>query len=225
MSKALRVGLLIIASVLCGVSASSAGAGEWHTNGPLTATSTNAGSSRLNVVGVSSTLIDCQTTSVHMSLEGPTSTSIPWLEAATVTPVLGSCTVSGAAGYAVHCGPARLRVNSYAGGTTIVTAGGGITSGSLTNIDCRISIGANTCSTVTGSVPMHYINPNPIITGVGRLTETPTGQQLEVQKIGAGCAAVPNGTGTSGAPGAGSSVTHLSFTFDGSTAPYIYATP
>ena len=137
----------------------------------------------------------------------------------------GPCTVSGTPGFSVTCGPAKLRANSYVGGTTIATAGGGVTSGSLTNIDCVIGAAGTSCSTVTGSVPMDYINPNPIVTGSGRMTLTTTGQQLEIQKIGAGCAALPNGTGTLGAPGAGSTVTHKTYVFDGPHAPYIYRTP
>jgi hypothetical protein len=224
MLKFSKVGVLIAVMAFCGLMASSAGAVEWHTNGPKAFSSTPAGASRL-VIHPSGTLVACSGSSGSGTLNGPTSTAIPWTNAATVTPAFTGCTVSGAAGYAVLCGTGELRASTYAGGTTIGTAGGGVTTGSVTNVDCRLSIGATTCSTITGSVPAHYINPNPIGTGSGRLTITTTGQALSVTKIGSGCAAVPDGTGTFGSPGAGSTVTDLTYTVDGANAPYIYQTP
>ncbi|HEV7492353.1 hypothetical protein [Baekduia sp.] len=224
MSKFSKVGLLIAVMAFCGLAASSAGAVEWHTNGPLAFSSTNAGASRL-IIHPAGTVVSCSTSSGSGTLNGPTSTLVPWLSAATVTPAFSGCTVSGAAGYVVACSSAELRANSYSGGTTIGTAGGGTTSGSVTGVDCRLSLGTTTCSTITGSVPAQYINPNPIGTGAGKLTISATGQTLNVTKIGSGCAAVPNGTGTFGSTGPGSSVTDLTYTVDGSNAPYIYQTP
>ncbi len=224
MSKFSKVGVLIAVMAFCGALASSAGAAEWHTNGSLAFSSTNAGASRL-VIHPSGTLVACSSSSGSGTLNGPTSTAFPWTNAATVTPAFSGCTVSGAAGYAVLCSSSLLRANSYAGGTTFATAGGGITTGTVTNVDCRLSIGANTCSTITGSVPAHYINPATLPGGPGRLTITPAGQALSVTKIGSGCAAVPDGTGTFGSPGAGSTVADLTYTVDGSNAPYIYRTP
>ena len=69
MSKALKVGLLIVASMLCGVLASSASASEWHTNGPLTATSTNGTTWRLDD-GTSPVIIECQTDRLHLFFGG-----------------------------------------------------------------------------------------------------------------------------------------------------------
>jgi hypothetical protein len=170
-------------------------------------------------------LVACSGSSGSGTLNGPTSTAFPWTNAATVTPAFSGCTVSGAAGYAVSCSSAELRASTYAGGTTIGTAGGGVTTGSVTNVDCRLSLGATSCSTITGTVPAHYTNPSPIATGSGKLTITATGQALTVTKIGAGCLAVPDGSGTFGSPGAGSTVANLTYTVDGANAPYIYRTP
>jgi hypothetical protein len=224
MLKYSKVSVLIVAMAFCGLLASSAGAAEWHTNGVKAFSSTPAGASRL-VIHPSGTLVACSGSSGSGTLNGPTSTAFPWTNAATVTPAFSGCTVSGAAGYAVSCSSAELRASTYVGGTTIGTAGGGVTTGSVTNVDCRLSIGATSCSTITGSVPAHYINPNPIATGSGRLTITSTGQTLTVTKIGAGCAAVPDGSGTFGSPGAGSTVADLTYTVDGANAPFIYRTP
>ena len=226
MLKFSKVGVLLAALALCGLLVSSASAAEWHTNGPRTASSTSAGPSRLAIDnGPSTVVIGCTASSGHVQLNGPTSTAMPWLNAATVTPIFSGCTVSGGAGFTVACSPAELRANSYVGGITFATAGGGVTTGAITNIDCTLSIGPVRCATVTGQVPGHYINPNPIGTGAGRLTVTAANQQLEVEAIGAGCAAIPAGTGTFGSPGAGSSVQDLTYTVDGPNAPYIYRTP
>jgi hypothetical protein len=227
MLKFSKVGVLIAAMVFSGLLASSAGAVTWHTNGDKAFTSTNAGASRLVIhSGGTTTLVSCASSTGNGTLNGPTSTSATFIGAATVTPIFGGpCTVSGAAGYSVLCSPASLNASSYSGGTTLATAGGGITSGSITGIDCRLSIGATTCSTITGSVNAHYTNPNPIATGSGTLTVTGPGQVLGVHKIGAGCAAVPNGNGTFGKPDAGSGVTDISYIVHGPNAPYIYRTP
>lgn len=125
-------------------------------------------------------------------------------------------------GYTFVCGTGELRASSYVGGTTLATAGGGVTTGSL-GIDCRVAAGASQCSTITGSVPVHYTNPNPIATGAGRLTLTRAG--LVAEKIGAGCAWLPNGIATIGPPSGSTEVTDLTFTVDGPNAPYIYRTP
>ena len=222
MLKYSKAGVLVAVMAFCGLLASSAGAAEWHTNGTLAFSSTNAGASRL-VIHPSGTLVACSGSSGSGTLNGPTSTAFPWTNAATVTPAFSGCTVSGAAGYSVLWGSGELRASSYVGGTTLATAGGGVTTGSVTNVDCRLSIGATTCSTITGSVPAHYINP-ATTTDSGTLTITPAGQQLEVTKIGTGCAAVPNGTGTFGKPGAGSTVDDLTYPVPGPHAPNIFTT-
>jgi hypothetical protein len=230
MLKFSKVGVLLAMVALCGLAASSASAAEWHTNGDRAFASTDAGASRLVIHQASGSpvLVQCETSSgTNGTLRGPTSTAATFAGVATVTPTFGGiCRVSGTPGYAVVCSPATLNAISYSGGTTLATAGGGVTTGSLTNIDCRLSAGATQCSTITGSVHGHYINPNPIATGAGRLTVTGTGQSLTVAKIGAGCAAVPHGRGTFGAPDpAGSGVLDTTYTVDGPNAPYIFRTP
>jgi hypothetical protein len=222
MSKYSKVGVLIAVMAFCGLLASSSVAAEWHTNGPLSRTSTNAGASRL-VVHPSGTIIACSSSSGHVTVNGPTSTAFPWTNAATVQPVFTGCSVSGAAGYVIVCSTGELRANSYAGGNTLATAGGGVTTGLVTNIDCRLSIGPTQCSTITGTVPAHYINPNPIASGAGRLTITTAGQNLTVHQVNA-CAGVPTGHGTFGSPGAGSTIQDLTYTVDGPNAPWVFTT-
>jgi hypothetical protein len=221
-----KVGVLMATIALSGLWATSANAAEWHTNGPLTQASTNAGALRLAIHSDSgATVLGCTTSSIHLALNGPTSTFTPWISAATLTPSFSGCTLAGSAGYSLVCAPAALRAFSYAGGTTFATAGGGVTTGSVASIDCRYGFGATTCSTVTGTIPAHFINPNPIASGVARLTLTATGQLLQAHKIGSGCAFVPDGQATIGGPGAGSAITDLTFTVEGPDAPYIYRTP
>ncbi len=147
---------------------------------------------------------------------------MPWTNAATLSPTLTGCTVAGAAGYAFHCEAAELRAISYVGGDSLATAAGGITTGSLRNFNCKVQVGATTCTTITGSIPVHYRNPSPITTGTGTLTLTTSGQQMEAHTIGAGCAFIPNGVVTFGSPGAGSNVADIAMSVHGPNAPYIY---
>jgi hypothetical protein len=228
MLKFSKVGVLVAAMALCGLFASSASATTWFTNGDLSAISTNAGTSRLVIhphSGATAIAIGCTTTTGHVTLNGPSSTAQPWTNAATVTPTFSGCTTAGGAGFTVACGAAELRAVTYSGGTELATAGGGITNGTVTNIDCRLSIGATTCVTVTGSVEAHYTNPNPIGTGAGTLTITAAGQALTADTI-TPCAAIPAGTATFGSPGATSEqINDLTYRVDGPNAPYIYRTP
>ena len=163
---------------------------------------------------------------MHVAFNGPTSTAFPWTNAATVTPMFSGCTAVGP-GFVMSCSPAELRASGYSGGTTFGTAGGGVTSGSVTNIDCEISVGPVPCGTLTGTVNMHYINAGSAggaVTGNARLTITATGQALYL--VASGCAVFPTGTATFGSPGAtGTTINDLTYTIDGPNAPYIYRTP
>lgn len=219
------VGALLAALALIGVAAGSAGAHEWHTDGQNSFASTNAGPSRLAVhSGASTVLVECASSTLTGVINGPTNTSFPWLSAATLRPAFGGpCTVSGTPGFSVSCGSAEFAAISYVGGHTYATSGGGVTTGRATNIDCVIAAGATQCSTVTGSMQIDYINPAST-SGSGTWTSTPVSPQIEVMKIGAGCLAIPNGTGTFGGPGPGSTVTDRSFVVRGPHAPYIYTT-
>jgi hypothetical protein len=215
---------------LGGLLASSAGAAEWHTNGHKTAASTDAGAIRIVIhpsTGGSPVLLQCETSSLSFTLFGPTIGQTTALPVGRDTPSAGGiCRVSGTPGYAVVCSPGTVDAISYTGGTTAATAGGGVTTLRLTDIDCRLSAGATLCSTFTGSVHGHYINPNPLSTGAGRMTLTNVGQSLVASKIGAGCAAVPSGSATFGAPDpAGSGILHTTYVFDGPNAPWIFRTP
>ncbi|MES1171260.1 MAG: hypothetical protein ABUL56_02755, partial [Actinomycetota bacterium] len=212
----------------CAVWLTSADAAEWHTNGPLTSTSTDGGSMRFVIhphTSGTTLAVGCSSSYMHMALNGPTSTAMPWTNAATVTPLFSGCQGAGGAGFIVRCAPAELRASSYVGGTTFATAGGGITTGSVTNIDCRVSIGATDCVTITGTVPAHYTNPNPIASGAGRLTITATGQALTADRINT-CVLIPPGFVTWGTPGStATTITDFTYVYDGPGAPYIYRTP
>jgi hypothetical protein len=218
-------GALFATIALTGLMASSASAANWHTNGDKAFSSTNAGISRLLIHHAGTTIkLECPTSSGTGTLNGPTSATLPWVSAATVTPVFGAagnCSVNNVMGYTVACSSAELRANSYAGGDTLGTADGGVTTGAITGVDCRLSAGPTQCSTITGSVTGTYTNPSPLASGSGRLTIPVTGQSLTVSKIGAGCATVPHGVGTFGtALGAG--ITDTTYTVHGPNAPYIY---
>jgi hypothetical protein len=225
MLKVSKVGVLLAVMAFSGLLASSASAANWHTNGIAAFSSTNAGASRLLIHNNGTqTVLQCPTSGGSGTINGPTSATVPWVNAATVTPVfgaVGNCSVDGVMGYSVVCSSAELRANSYSGGDTLSTAGGGITNGTLTGVDCRLSAGATTCSTITGSVTGQYINPSPLATGQGRLTIPTTGQSLTVSKIGSGCLAVPHGAGTFGLV-SGAGIADMTYPVDGPNAPYIY---
>ncbi len=228
MLKVSKVGVLLAVMALSGLLVSSASAAEWHTNGHKTFTSTNAGASRLVVHGPSGpVLVECASSTGNGTLRGPTVAGSTALGIATVTPVFGGpCTVSGTPGFNASCSPASLNALSYVGGTTFATAGGGVTTGTVTNVDCTVGAAGTQCSTITGSVSAHYINPATLnSSSPGTLTVTGAGQSLTVSKIGAGCSAIPNGAGTFGKPGSGSTVTDITYTVDGPNAPWIFRTP
>jgi hypothetical protein len=223
-----RLGVVMVVLALPGLFALSAGAAEWHTNGHKVFSSTDAGIARFVIhpsSGGSPILGQCQTSAVGGTFRGPTNTAAVFANVASVSLAFGGICDFGVPGFSVACSTASLNAISYSGGTTLATAGGGITTASMTNIDCRLSAGPTICSTITGSVHGHYINPNPIATGAGRLTVTSTGQALTISKVGAGCASIPHGTVTFGAPDAGSGVLDRSYTVDGPNAPYIFRTP
>ena len=167
MLKFSKMGVLIAVMALSGLLVSSASAANWHTNGDKSFTSTNAGISRLAIhpalVAARCTL-QCPTSSGTGTLNGPTSAALPWTNAATVTPVFGAagnCTVNGVAGFSVICNPAELRANSYTGGDTFATAGGGVTAGSITGIDCRYRPVPRSARLSRARSTAHYINPRP----------------------------------------------------------------
>jgi hypothetical protein len=214
---------LTIALALSGLLASSAGAATWFSNGDKAIASTNAGAIRLVVhSGGSQVVLGCSSTAITGTLHGPSNPGSIWLNAATVTPANSGCTLSGSAGYSFVCSTAALRAISYTGGDTLATADGGDTSGTLANVDCRYGFGATTCSTITGTIPAHLVNPNPIATGSARLTLGSTGQSLTAHKIGSGCGFLPDGPATIGSPTAGTGIGDLTYIMDGPSAPYIY---
>jgi hypothetical protein len=138
----------------------------------------------------------------------------------------GPCLVSGVPGFSVTCSEGALNALSYSGGTTFATAGGGVTRATVTNIDCTVAASTTPCSTITGTITAHYINPATLnSSSPSSLTVTSAGQSLTVAKIGAGCAAIPHGAGTFGKAGAGSTVTDITYTIDGPNAPWMFRTP
>lgn len=228
MLRVSRFGALAAPLMLGALLVSAAGAAEWHTNGHQTFSTTNAGASRLAVHGPTGpVLFECSSTTgvgtLRTTIAGTTAPGI-----ARFTPLFGGpCTVAGVPGFNAVCTTADVNALSYSGGTTFATAGGGVTVASMTNIDCVVSAAAIPCSTVAGSVNVDYINPATLnsATSAGSLTVTGVNQRLEVTKIGAGCAALPNGTGTFGRPGTGSTVTDITYTVDGPNAPWMFRTP
>lgn len=232
MLKLLKASALMSVLGFCGLSVSWAGAAEWHANGPLTKFSTDAGATRWvihpHTASQGSTAIECTLSVMHATLQRATSTEFPWTYAATVTPLFTNCSAAGVPSFQVICAPAAFRASAYQGGATFATAGGGITTGVVTHIDCRVSIGPVNCVTITGSVPAHYTNAGSAggaITGNGRLTLTATGQALTADEI-IRCAPIPSGTVTWGSPGAtATAINDLTYTFDGPNAPYFYRTP
>ena len=221
-------GVMMLVIAFVSLLVSSAGAAEWHANGDRAFSSTSAGAARfvLHPTGGGPVIVECASSTVTGTLSGSTSSASVFANVASITPVAGGpCSVSGVPGYFVACATASLNAIGYTGGTTFATAGGGVTTASITSIDCKFSIGSMTCSTVTGSAHGHYVNANPIGSGSGRLTLTAAGQSLTVSKIGAGCAALPHGIGTFGSPNAGSSIGDITYSVDGPNAPWMFRTP
>jgi hypothetical protein len=216
--------LLVLAAIGGGAFASSANAANaWHTNGPRAFSSTNAGPSRM-VIHASTggiTLVACTTSSLSGTLNGPTSSTLPWTNAGTVITAFSGCSVSGAPGYSVTCASRPFSANSYSGGSTLATAAGGHTTVTHTR-HCTLSIGATTCSTISDTWTVTTVNPAPIATDKWKWTKRAIEVIHFILKIGAGCAAIPDGTTTFGAPGPGSTVTDLTYEIDGPNAPYMY---
>jgi hypothetical protein len=228
MLLSLKVGVVVVHVVLGVLVVSSAGAAEWHTNGHRTFSSTNAGAWRLAVHNGSSTvLVECASATLTGTLRGPTIAGSTVSGIATVTPVFGGpCTVSGTPGFSVTCSAGEVNAVGYSGGTTFATAGTG-TAHVVRTEHCTLSAAGTPCSTSSGSSTNVYTNPH-ILGGNnsgGQFVVGTAGQRLEVTKIGAGCVAIPNGTGTFGKPGPGSTVTPISYVVDGPNAPWMFRTP
>ena len=134
----------------------------------------------------------------------------------------GICTVSGTPGFAITCSPGAWDALNYTGGTTFATAGTGNTTWHFP-VDCRLSAGATACSTITGFLHGDHVNPSAFLPDSSYTVVTDW--SLRSHKIGAGCAAVPNGTATFGKPDAGSGVLDITYVIDGPNAPYIFRTP
>jgi hypothetical protein len=225
----MRTSLLLLVAVIGGGAYAPpvSAANEWHTNGPKTFSTTNAGASRWVIHSATGVvLVGCETSSLSGTLNGPTSPSLPWTNAGTLRPAFGSCRVSGTAGYLMSCGSGTLRAQSYSGGTTLATAGGGHSIVTAT-VHCELSFGATVCSTLHETWPLTVENPNPIISNALKVIKFLAPIVIppllnRILKKGSGCAAVPDGTTTFGAPDAGSNVLNLTYTVDGPTAPYLY---
>ncbi len=225
----MRTSLLLLVAVIGGgaYAPPASAVNAWHTNGPKAFSATNAGASRWVIHSATGVvLVACSTSSLSGTLNGPTSPSLPWTNAGTLTPAFSGCTVSGAAGYAMSCGSGTLSAQSYSGGTTLATAGGGHSIVTAT-VHCDLSIGATVCSTLHETWPLTVENPNPLFSTVLKVGKflAPIVIPVFLNRIlkkGPGCAGVPDGTTTFGAPGSGSTVTDLTYTVDGPTAPYLY---
>ena len=180
MVGASKVAVLFAVAALCGVLALPAVAANWHTSGPTPFSTTDAGATRVVFHPASGTAViySCPTFSASGTLNGPTSAALPWLSAATVTPVFGAggnCTVSGVPGYTVACGTAELRANSYAGGDTFATAGGGVTTGAITGIDCCVVGGREPRARLSPARLRRTTSIRAHDHGAGRITITTAG--------------------------------------------------
>jgi hypothetical protein len=221
--------LLLLVTAMSGVCASPAGAANaWHTNGPKAFSSTNAGTARWIIhpdSGGSNVTIQCPTSSLSGTLNGPTSSSFPWTTAGTMTPTFGSganCTVNGVSGYSFVCQPGNFGAYSYSGGSTLATAAGGHISVSGT-VNCGLKIAFIICGTF--HMPWEITAENPIpalISGAGSLIKKGV-QALRgiFRNTATGCAALPEGTVTFGAP-SGTGVGDITYVVDGPNAPYMY---
>jgi hypothetical protein len=228
MVRRATIGVVMAAMAFSGSLASAARGAEWHTNGHKAFSLTNAGAVRFALHSQGSTIpLGCSGAYGSGTLKGPTVAGSAVPGAATVTlQFVSPCIVFTMAGFDMVCSPAEFNAIGYSGGTTLATAGGGVTMGSLTNIDCTFRNHGSPCATISGSVSANYINPNPIAAGAGTLAVTRTGQSLTWQGLGIPCILSPNPLVlTFGKPTAGADVADLTFPVDGPGAPYLFRTP
>jgi hypothetical protein len=208
MKLLVKAGLGVAIVLASGAMAPAASADDWLSNGPVSFRG-DAGPSRLIITGPSGDVaLNCTTSAGTGDLAAsPVAGTNPWFASATITPLFGAatgsggCTVAGTP-FTVLCAPADLDTGlgpaAYSGGTTQATADGGTTQGTLTSISCDLRIGATTCSTVTGTVEGQYTNPVQATSTAGQLTVFAAGQSLTAAKVGAGCAAIPDGPASFG---------------------------
>jgi hypothetical protein len=193
--KAALVAAIMLAS---GAMASAASAADWKSNGPVNFTGTAANGSRLVIHGTGGDVfLNCTgATGSGTVAASPGAGVNPWTGSASLTPAFSGCTVAGTP-FTVTCSAASLDTGTgpgaYSGGSTLATANGGVTQGTLTSINCTLKIGVTSCSTVTGTVESQYTNPVPATSTAGNLKVFVAGQNLTAAKIGAGCAAIPDG--------------------------------
>jgi len=225
MKLTIKLGLVAAIVLASGAMASAASAADWQTanTGAFTG---SAGASRLIIHGPAGDVaLNCTTSTGSGSLNpSPPAGTNPWLNAASITPAFSGCTVAGTP-FTVTCAVATLRTGTgpgaYSGGTTLATADGGVTSGSLASISCQLKIGATTCSTVTGTVQTTYTNPTQPSTA-GKLTVLAAGQNLTA--TGTACAAIPQGSANFGSPSVppGNLVYNVTSPATPSSQPYVW---
>ena len=221
----MRVAAVAVVVLATGATTSMARADEWNSNGPLAFTG-SAGASRLIIHGPSGdAAYDCTASTGRGTLNpSPAMDPNPWLSAASLTPAFSGCTVAGTP-FTRTCATATLRTGTgpgaYSGGTTLATADGGVTSGSLASISCQLKIGTTTCSTVTGTVQTTYTNPTPPSTA-GKLTVLAAGQNLTA--TGTACAAIPQGSANFGSPSVppGNLVYNVTSPASPASQPYVW---
>ena len=198
MKVTLKLGLVAAIVLASAAMASAASAADWKSNGPVNFTGTASGGSRLVIHGAGGDVnLNCTGATGSGTLAAsPTAGTNPWTASATLTPAFSGCTVGGTP-FTVTCSAASLDTGTgpgaYSGGSTLATADGGVTQGTLTSISCTLKIGTTSCSTVTGTVEGQYTNPVQATSTAGKLTVFVAGQNLTAAKIGAGCAAIPDG--------------------------------
>jgi hypothetical protein len=184
MFKILVVGALLVSAL---VSASSASATSWSTNGSLTYTAT-APAAKLEIHSPSLPLTICTNVSSTGHLQSGAGATGSTFDTGTATPIFQSCTIAGLVA-TVNCTPNNAHLVAASETATVVQ-------GHLTNISCTITRGACVI-TVTGEVTTQYNDTT------GQLTVLAAGQALSGSAPGA-CNSI---TGFTAAGGGNASAT------------------
>jgi hypothetical protein len=178
MFKILVVGALLVSAL---VSASSASATSWSTNGSLTYTAT-APTAKLEIHSPSLPLTICTNVSSTGHLVSGAGAAGSTFDTGTASPVFASCTIAGLMA-TVSCTPNNAHLVAASETGTVVL-------GHLTNINCTITRGSCVI-TVTGEVTTQYND------ATGQLTVLASGQSL-IGNAPSGCNSITGFTSATG---------------------------
>jgi predicted DNA-binding protein with PD1-like motif len=211
MFKILVVGALLISAL---VSASSASATSWSTNGSITYTAT-APAAKLEIHSPSTPLTICTTVQSAGHLVSGVGATGSTFDTGTVTPIFGSCTIAGLV--------ATVNCSSNAHLVATGESPANVINGHLTNISCTITRGVCVI-TVTGEVTTQYNDTT------GQLTVAAAGQSLLANAPG-NCNSITGFTAAGGGLAASTfgtnatPITDLTYTVTSSPKPVIHHTP